>query len=248
MSDQVQPMGEADGAKPIEAKPMPTKRADILVPINKEGIFEFSNQQELAAGAKMLIQLSIAPDHLKKAGFEAVAAAMVFVKQRRLPQTAMNQCAFVKGKLTQYGSLVTALAEQHTEYGLKREFFVDGDSLEICTKNKNLKSDVYAAVVQVKKKGSDVWNEYFFSVDDAKQAGLLTEKTSADSGWTKYLKDMLFHKANARALRAQYASALEGVNYHEDHVERWDMKDVTPPSTRSAALNSAFSREARGVN
>lgn len=227
----------------IEAKAEKVEKQKVMVPINKDGLLEFSNQQELANAANVLIKLAFVPESLKKNGLEAVMAAMVFVKQRRLPQSAMNQCAFIKGKLTQYGSLVTALAEQHAEYGQKRDFFVDKESNEICTKNKNLSSPVYAAVVQTKKKGAESWNEYFFSADDAKAAGLLTDNLSKDSSWNKYFRDMLYHKANKRALNAQYASALEGVNYHEDLVEKWDMRDVTPPTAKADALNAAFGRK-----
>lgn len=230
---------EAEATKQVDPK---KQKAEIIIPIDRKGLMAFTNQQELANSAKLMMQLSFAPDHLKKQGVEAVMAAMVFLKQRDLPDSAMNQCAHIKGKLTQYGSLVTALAERHAQYGQKREFFVDRESNEICTKNKNLSAEVYAAVVQVKKNGSETWNEYFFSVDDARQAGLLTERTSGESGWSKYLKDMLYHKANSRALRAQYASALEGVNYHEDHVEKWDMRDVTPTSAKADLLNTVFKR------
>lgn len=214
------------------------KPAQVLVPISNEGKFLFSNQQELGKAAALAIQMRNVPEHLIKEGREAVMSAMIMCKQFGLPDKAMNEMAFVKGKLTCYGSLVTALAERHEEYGEKQEFFVDEKQNVICSENKNLNAPVYAAVVKVKKKNSNVWSEYYFTIDEAKQAGLLTEKTFAESPWRKYTKEMLSHKARARALRAEYASALNGIEYHEDVQEIYD---VTPREIGTANdLNNEF--------
>jgi len=201
-----------------------------LVKVDEKGIFTFTNQMELSDAAAMMIRTQLAPKHLRDEGKEAVAAALILCKQFNLPQKSMGQMAFIKGKITCFGSLVTALAERHPSYGDKREFCVDENGEEICSKNKNLRAPIWAYVVQIKKKGSKVWNEYFFSVDDAKTAGL-----SGDT-WNKYKRDMLGHKARSRALRAEYASALEGIDYHEDVLEAFTMKDVTPKSDRVKAI------------
>ena len=41
------------------------------------------------------------------------------------------------------------------------------------------------------------------------------------------------HKARKRALNAEYASALEGIEYHEDIVET--VRDVTPTPLHEVA-------------
>lgn len=202
-------------------------KVEVIANIDDHGLLVFKDHKELGVAASIAIQTGIAPDHLKKEGREAVAAALMFCKQFNLPQKAMNQMAFVKGKIVCFGSLVTALAERHPLYGERRTFFIDAEFTEICVKNKNLKAEVWAAVVQIKKKGSTVWNEYFFSIEDAGKANLLTNQTKVDSGWVKYLKDMLYHKANKRGLQDNYASAIEGVEYYEDLKE---IIDVTPSS------------------
>jgi len=207
-----------------------SKAKNLQVRITEKGLFEFNNQQELAQAAQMMIRIKEAPEHLSKEGYHAVAAALLFCKQFNLPQKAMNQMAFIKGKLSAFGSLVIAIAEKHPLYGDKREFFVDENGEEICTKNKNLKAHVYAAVVQIKRKNSEFMNEYVFSVDDADRAGLLEPLKRdgtlvLDSPWIKYRKDMLMHRARKRALTSEYASALEGVDYYETMA---DIRDVTP--------------------
>jgi len=215
-------------AEVIKTPPAPAEQK--LVKVDDKGIFTFTNQIELADAATMMIRTQLAPKHLRDEGKEAVAAALILCKQFNLPQKSMGQMAFIKGKITCFGSLVTALAERHPRYGDKKEFCVAADGKKISSDNENLSAPVWAYVVQIRKKDSDVWNEYFFSVDDAKAAGL-----SSDT-WNKYKRDMLGHKARSRAFRAEYASALEGIDYHEDVLEAFTMKDVTPKSDRVKAI------------
>lgn len=200
----------------------------VVIEMTEQGSMKFSNQNELASVARMMIKLSLAPQHLRNDGPEAVASALVMCRQFNLPDTAMNEMSYVKGKLTVFGSLVTALAEKHPEYGEMESYFIDEKCEKICVENKNLKTAIpWAHIRRVRKKNSTVWNEYFFSVDDAQQAGLLTKTTKADSGWVKYTKDLLSHKTKARAYRENYSSALNGINYHEDVVEAIsDTRDV----------------------
>jgi hypothetical protein len=206
----------------------------IVVAIKTDGALDFSNQTELGQAARLMIKMKMAPNHLIEAGLEAVMSAMLFCKQHQLPITAMNELAFIKGKLACFGSLFTAIAERHPEYGEKEEFFITKEGERICSENKNLQAEAWAHVMRVKKKGGTVWNEYYFSVDDANQAGLLTENTKKDSGWIKYTKDLLFHKNKSRALKSNYASALNGINYYED------LKEIKEAKHISEEMNEVF--------
>ncbi len=225
-----------------------TNHNNVVVAVDQYGNYTFSNQIELRRATDMMIKTSMAPDHLIREGFEAVAAAMVLCKQFGLPQKAMNQMAFIKGKLTCYGSLVTAIAQKHRKYGEKREFYVDDKIEEICVANKNLKAKVFAAVVQIKKRGEQHWTEYYFTIDDAIDANLINEKTKPDSGWRRYFKDLLMHKARKRALSAEYASALEGIEYHEDVVEAFvqQPRDVTKTKEDSKTEAQKLEKELLG--
>jgi hypothetical protein len=212
----------------------PEQKAPVVV-VDKKGLLEFSNHLELASAASIVMQTKLAPPHLINEGREAVMSALMFCKQFNLPQKAMGQMAYVKGRLTCFGSLFTAICERHKNYGSKREYFLDPDQNEISVKNKNLTAPIWAAVVEIKKKGDEHWTQYWFSMDDAKQAGLCEPRKRngeiiKDSPWIKYTRDMLAHKARKRALSNEYASALEGVEYHEDVQEAYEMKerDVTP--------------------
>lgn len=226
-------------------KPKEDNKKSIVVSLSHKGFFEFTNQNELKSAAEMMIKTSLAPNHLKKEGYEAVAAALVLCKQYNLPQKAMNQMAFVEGKITCYGSLVTALAERHPEYGERKIFYIDKNCEKISWENKNLNNDVWGCVILNKKKNSQEWNEFSFTRKDAELAGLdkpmrWDKKTNKKvinehSAWSKYFRDMIFHKCNKRCLEHEYASALEGILYYEDVKEALVEKDVTP-KTNTAAL------------
>jgi hypothetical protein len=222
----------------VEAKeqkvPIPT-----VIDISKEGP-RFDNQQELANAARLMIKVKMAPTHLVREGVEAVMSALLFIKQFHLPLTAMNEIGFVKGRVTVYGSLFTALAERHEQYGDHEHFFVTKEGDRISSDNKNLGSIPWAHVTKIRKKGSDIWNEYYFSIEDAEQAGLLTKNTSQDSAWLKYTKDLLFHKSKNRALKANYASALNGALYHEDFVEEKFIEREVSQSDGAKSLNDLF--------
>lgn len=206
---------ENEAEKIIE--PKEEEKRQVIVSIGKQGALDFHNQTELASSARLMIKMRMAPDSLSREGLEAVMSALLFIKQFNLPVSAMNELGYVKGKLTVFGSLFTALAERHELYGEKEEFFITKEGDRISSDNKNLVTGVpFAHVMKVKRKDASVWNEYFFSIDDAEKAGLLTKNTKPDSGWVKYTKDLLYHKNKNRALKSNYASALNGIIYHED--------------------------------
>jgi hypothetical protein len=211
----------------VSAKDKNTTDKAPVCKINKDGNFAFTNHHELGAAAKMAMSMQLAPPDLKAMGFEAVASALMFCQQFGLKHKAMNKMAYIKGKICPHSSLYTALAQKHPEWGEQRVFYVDKESKEICIKNENLTNEVFACVIQIKTKGRDYWNEYYFTMDDAKKAKLLTTSTKPDSVWSKYTKDMLYHKCKKRAYDAEYASALEGVDMFEDIKEVYET-DVTP--------------------
>ncbi len=218
---------EQQEAPPPSPKKDQPVNAVVIVKFDSLGLPIFQTHQELtAAAAYMMQQTASIPTSLKKEGVEAVRAAIIFCKQHGLRHSSMNQLMYVRGKISAYGSLFTALAQRDPKFGQHQVFFLDEKQEIICATNKNLHLEVWAAVVSVKPKGAEKFEEHFFTMDEAKKAGLLSNDI-----YRKYPKDMLYHKANARALRANHAAALEGIPYYEDEV---DIVDVTPQSTTLA--------------
>lgn len=231
-------VSETNTTPPPEEKKAEEKKIEpkneVLVKIDNQGGLVYRDHKELASAANLAIKMNFAPDHLKKEGVEAVMSCLMLCSQLNLPMVAMNEMGYVKGKATVFGTLFGGLAQRHAEYGEKRVFFIDDNQDEICSKNKNLKLPVWACVIQIKKKTSSVWNEYYFTRDEAAEAGLLTDTTKKDSGWIKYTKDLLYHKTKARAYRSEYSAAVSGVLYHEDVKEaliEHSAREVGPQKT-----------------
>lgn len=195
----------------------------ILVKFNPDGLVSFSDQTELANAAKTLIMMNLAPDHLKKEGFQAVMAALTLCRQHNLPYSSLNEIASIKGKLGVYGSLLTALAQRDPNYGEIKVMYADKDMNVISLANKNLNAEVYACVIHYKKKTDSDFHEYYFTKDEAQKAGLLGNQT-----YTKYLKDMLYHKAKIRLLKTEHPMFLNGVESAELLQYEAQVKDVSP--------------------
>ena len=194
----------------------------LTIDFKSDGLVKFENQLELSNAARFLVKIKLAPDHLVKLGPEAVATALIFCQQYNLPYSAMNEIGVVKGKAGAFGSLVTALAQRDPEYGEMVVQYTNSSGEFINSKNKNLDDDVNACVIQIQKKGSQVCKEYFFTKKEAQTAGLMGNNT-----YQKYLKDMLFHRAKFRAMKTEYARALNGVESYEIMKSDSEIRDVS---------------------
>lgn len=199
------------------------QKKDVVVSFNDSGLVDFKNQKDLASAASLLIQMNMAPDSLKKNGIQAVMAALTFCKQYNLPYSALNELGYVKGKLGAFGSLMTALAKRSPEWQDFVVIYTNEKFEKISLENKNLDNEVFACVVRVRKKNSDVWNEYFFTKKEAEKAGLLSSNT-----YQNYLKTMLYHRAKAQALRTEFSDYLNGVESFELLQQEAEIKDVSP--------------------
>lgn len=195
-----------------------------LVEFGNQGDLLFSDQGDLRRAANLLMQTKTAPKHLADGGTTAIAAALLLCRQKNLPVSAMNEMAYIYGKITVFGTLYTALAEKHPEYGEQEIFYIDESGERICYENKNLKLAPWACIIKSRKRASSIWNEFSFSTEDARAAKLLTQSTKDESTWKKYLKDMLYHKAKKRCFDAQYASAVHGIDCYEEASYR-DVED-----------------------
>lgn len=152
------------------------------------------------------------------------AGAILFCKQLGLqPLVSWGEVAFINNKYAPFGSLFRAIAMRSPKFGEDDHFFLDESGKKICIENNNILAMVkpWAAVCRTKVKGGEVWKDYIFSKDMAKEAGLFKNAV-----WNNYMSDMLMHKAVTRSYRANYADALHGCTSYEDLVESWEPKEV----------------------
>lgn len=168
-----------------------------------------------------------------------IAAWQVAASLNLPPMIAIQNMAVIHGSVCMWGQLPKALAEKTGEMEDFKQFYVDKDFKEICVANKNLNAEAWASVVQVKRKGRTM-NEFFFSVDDAKKAGLLNKS----GPWKDHTKVMLARRACGMAIKFVFPDALMGVAVAEyDLHEAPDLKDVTPRAVRESNVASDFLKE-----
>lgn len=192
--------------------------------ISSEGELQANTDVALVKAVQRYRKMGLVPKQFESDA--QAAGAILFAKQLGLnPLQAWGEIACVHGKYTVFGSLFRAIARRSENFGEDEVFFLDKDQKKICFENINLNSEVWACVVRTKVKNSSVWNEHFFTVDEARTAGIIRP----GSAWVKYLKDMLLAKAFARSYRQSYPEALNGVLCYEDMKSDWgEDKDVTP--------------------
>lgn len=147
------------------------------------------------------------------------------------PQRLISRMMYVNGQLGIWGEAPRALAERTGEVEDFELFVVDEKYERICLENKNLSHDPYAAVCRIKRKGRTK-NEYYFTVDEAEKAGLLSKR----GPWQQYAKAMLCWRAQGQGLKFEFADALMGTDIIEYKYNfAPDVKDVTPKETENTA-------------
>jgi hypothetical protein len=160
---------------------------------------------------------------------KVISAWQMAASLRIPPAIAIQNMAFINGTISIWGQLPKGLAEATGELSDCRVFWVDKEFNEICVKGKNLDAQVWAAVVRIKRKARSV-NEYFYSVEDAKTAGLLGKDV-----WKSYLRIMLARRAMGHAIKFEFPDALMGLSIAEyDHNIAPDLVDVTESSEQVA--------------
>jgi len=142
---------------------------------------------------------------------------------------ALRQIAVIKGTPSIYGDLPLAIVRHSGQLAYFKEWFVDDHGEQICSMNKNLANSVFGAVCHVKRKGDEEVSESFFTVEEAKSAGLFSNDT-----YKKWLKTMLKRRARAMNLKDQFADLLEGMAIAEyDH----NIMPDSPEGARHITIN-----------
>ena len=218
----------------VETKPVVVTPTPITVDA-KTQMMVVGNQSELVRVIKTFMRGGALPKSLDTE--EKVIAAWQMAASLKLPPAvAIQNMAFINGTLSIWGQLPKALAEATGQLEDFKLFLIDEAFKEICVKNTNLKNPPWAAVCQITRKGRSM-NEYVFSIEDAKTAGLLGKS----GPWTSYRKIMLQRRAVGHAIKFEFPDALMGVAIAEyDQNEAPDLKDVTPQTDVAAEINKTL--------
>lgn len=217
-------------------EPLPLKSVPTALAVDpKSQLITARDNSELVRIIKTFMAGGALPKSLDTEP-KVIAAWQMAASLNVPPAIAIQNMAFINGTLSIWGQLPKALAEATGQLQDFKLFLIDEECVEICLKNKNLKSPIWAAVCQIKRKDRS-WNEYVFSLDDAKKAGL----TSKQGPWQQYTAIMLRRRATAMALKFEFPDALMGVSIAEyDSDQAPDLKDVTPGFDTAAEINKTL--------
>jgi len=170
----------------------------------------------------------------------AVFAGMELACELNLkPFTALKNIAVINGSPSIWGDLPLSLVRRSGQLEKISEVLLDKDYNEISWRNKNLHVDVYAAVCITRRKGNDTDTETVFTMDMAKNAGLL----GRDNVWKTYPRRMIQMRARSQNLKDAFGDILMGIEIAEYDYNYMPQRDVTPEGhvTRAGeiARNSA---------
>jgi hypothetical protein len=218
-----------------EQKKLEVKTNEIQV---EDGRLVTTTHTELLRYCAALIKGGGVPKRFETT--EQVFAALMLVRELGLPDTAIRQVASIHGTPSLFGDLPLALVQKSGFLTTFVEVFFDCDYNIIKFSNKNLGAEVFGAVCFLSR-GSGEVQEFSWTLDDAKKAGVYPASSSA-SPWSKYTKIMLRYKARALGLKSLFADIISGVAIAEYDFDVTDVnsKDVTPKVDVASELNNLF--------
>lgn len=145
----------------------------------------------------------------KEEGFaRIVAGAQMGLK----PIQALNGIAMINGHPTLHSdSIPCVVMASGLVNGMKYVFTGEGDTL--------------ACTFYIKRKGVSEYQEWTYSIEDAKKAGLLNNPT-----WKAHPKKMLFNRARTWCMRNTFPDVIGNI-YSKDEIEDVEFQEEVPQHT-----------------
>jgi len=147
----------------------------------------------------------------KEEGFaRIVAGAQMGLK----PIQALNGIAMINGHPTLHSdSIPCVVMASGLVNGMKYVFTGEGDTL--------------ACTFYIKRKGVAEYQEWTYSIEDAKKAGLLNNPT-----WKAHPKKMLFNRARTWCMRNTFPDVIGNI-YSKDEIEDVEFQEEVPQHTET---------------
>lgn len=138
---------------------------------------------------------------------EAFARVVAGASMGMKPIQALNGIAMINGKPTLHSdSIPCTVMASGLVNGMKYKFDGEGDNMS-CT-------------FYVRRKGIEEYQEWTYSMEDARKAGLL-----ANPVWQKHTKKMLFNRARTWCFRNTFPDVIGNV-YTPEEVEEAEFEEI----------------------
>jgi hypothetical protein len=152
------------------------------------------------------------------------------------PAKVMQYLCIINGTVCFYGDFIKAVCDATGEVEDYLVYNLNEKQEIISMDNKNLDHEVWAVVVKAKRRGRSL-NEYYFTMKDAENAGLLKKQ----GPWQNYPSTMLLRRTVQKAMRFEFPDALLGAGFAEyDHNVAPDLKDITPRESKLEQITSSL--------
>lgn len=143
---------------------------------------------------------------------EQVFAGLEYALELGLkPLSGLRNIAVINGQPSTWGELPLALCRRSGLLAQINEYIFDKDFNKICVENKNINVEAFGACCRTLRANETEFKETWFTLDDAKKAGLL----SRDNVWKTYPRRMLQMRARSQNLKDNFTDALFGVSIAE---------------------------------
>lgn len=191
----------------VAAKEAEKKPAASMIPMGADGRIATRTISETLTYCNSLVTGEGVPQRFNTP--QKLFAALMFVRDLRLPDTSIRQVANIHGTMSAFGDIPLALAQRSRDWGSIKEQWFDKDYNVICFENKNLTAEMFGAVCWLSR-GRDPAQSFVFTLDDAKTAGVYP-CSNKNLPWHKYTKLMMRYKARSIAIKSLYADCINGL-------------------------------------
>lgn len=222
-----------------KAPPVPEKEEKEAklpeIQLSEEGALKPKDITQLRAMCSLYKQSTALAPELKN-NATLLMALQISVTMKVNPVVILNGLMVINNRFRFHSALPSNLCMKSGKLESIKTFCIDKEYKEISLANKNLLEAPIAGVCHTLRAGDDTEMETFFTIEDAKNAGLMGRTT-----YKGYLKQMLMARARSANLEYYYADVLGGLSDFDnapvdnrtgegqrDPNQMLEEKDVTP--------------------
>lgn len=213
--------------KPEQKRDVVIHQSDIA--IKEDGSIQASTLTELYRVSNMLCKSGILPKAYDTP--EKVMTAVTLARELGLkPLSALKNIAVINGSPSIWGELPLGIIRNSGLLVSINEFCIDKDYKPICFENKNIDSEIFAAVCIIKRKNEEERSFYYSALDASKNPN------KGNQVWISYRSIMMKRRARSIALKDVFGDLLGGISIAEyDH-------DIIPTEARNYVTTTANTR------